>query len=81
MRSCQACCRDFTGRYADCPFCGFNNATKGGPRSRRSLAEMERRRQEREEFERELAELNDEFAVLLRWHESAAQDHHEGILA
>ena len=71
MRTCLACAREFAGRSTDCPFCGFNNASRGGPRSARSLAEMERRRQEREEFERELSELSEEFATWLGWADAA----------
>ena len=71
MRRCDACCREFAGRSPDCPFCGFNNASRGGPRSLRSLAEMDRRRQEQEEFEWELAELTEEFATWLRWSHAA----------
>lgn len=67
MRHCEACCREFTGRSADCPFCGFNNAPKGGPRSARSLAVMEQERVERGEFERELTELAEEMALCLGW--------------
>ena len=73
MRSCQACGRDFTGRSADCPFCGFNTAPKGGPRSKRSLADMDRDRQEQAEFEQELEELGNDFAVLLCWVEAVEQ--------
>ena len=72
MRVCQACFREFAGRHPDCPYCGFNNAPKGGPRSVRSLAEMERNRLERQEFEEELAELTEEFALYLRWMEAEA---------
>lgn len=67
MRRCEACCREFTSRSADCPYCGFNNASGGGPRSKRVLAEMERRRQEQEKLERELSELTEEFAAWLGW--------------
>lgn len=80
MKSCQACCREFLGRSPTCPWCGFNNSSRGGPRSRRSLAEIERRRCEREEFERELDELGNRFAILPRWHEAAEQDQPEGNL-
>ena len=73
MRSCLACCREFTGRRADCPFCGFNNAPKGGPRSARSLAEAERRRQEQETFEQDLSDLTEEFAGLLEPAEVAVE--------
>ena len=59
MRRCEACCREFTGRSADCPWCGFNNATKGGPRSRRMVDELTRQQEEREEHERELEDLSD----------------------
>ena len=69
--TCDACCREFTGRSADCPHCGYNNGRRGGPRSARSLAETDRRRREREEFEQELAELTEEFGTWLRWNEAA----------
>ena len=79
MRSCRACCREFSGRSATCPWCGFNNASRGGPRSARSLAELERRRREQEEFERELEELSNEFAILLWWNEAAEQDQERSL--
>ena len=60
MRTCEACCREFSGRQTDCPFCGFNTAGRGGPRSRRSLAAEARRRQEEAERQRELAELSED---------------------
>lgn len=68
MRPCDACCREFTGRNADCPWCGFNNSPRGAPRSAKSLAAKER-----EKFERELSQLSDEFATWLGWVE--APDH------
>jgi len=73
MRSCRACGREFGGRSGDCPFCGFNNAAKGGPRSSRSLNQMALDRQDREDFEQELAELTEEFAAWLRWTEAAGR--------
>jgi len=79
MRQCQACFREFTGRRADCPHCGFNNAPKGGPRSVRSLAAMEQQRMEAAEFERELAELTGEFAAWLGWPAEAEPTPQEGI--
>lgn len=77
MRACQACSREFASQRADCPWCGFNNAPKGGPRSKRMLEEIERRRREQEQFESELAELTDEFAAWLCWSEAADQQHEE----
>jgi hypothetical protein len=71
MRRCEACCREFAGRSADCPHCGFNNAAKGGPRSARSLAEIEHSQQEQQEFEEALSELTNEFAACLGWTEAA----------
>lgn len=65
MRSCQACQREFCGRSPVCPHCLFNNSAKGGPRSAGAMAEVERERLEEEQFERDLAELGDEFAILL----------------
>lgn len=73
MRHCDACCREFTGRGGDCPHCGFNNVSKGGPRSIRSLAAIERRRLEQENLEQELSELSDEFAAWLGWPEAAEE--------
>lgn len=73
MRHCEACCREFAGRSAGCPWCGFNNAAKGGPRSARSLVEMERRQQERQEFEQALSELTNEFAACFGWTEAAEE--------
>ena len=60
MRTCEACGRDFAGRKTDCPFCGFNTARRGGPRSKRSLAAESQRRQEEAELQRELAELSED---------------------
>jgi hypothetical protein len=65
MRPCLACGREFAGRNNDCPFCGFNNAPGGGPRSLRSLAEADQQRQE--EFDRELADLTEEMGLCLGW--------------
>lgn len=65
MRSCQSCQREFRGRSPVCPHCLFNNSAKGGPRSAGSVAEMERERLEKDQFEQELAELGDEFAIWL----------------
>ena len=48
MRTCQACCRDFNRRRngpMTCPFCGYNNAPGGRPRSAASLRRMEARRE------------------------------------
>ena len=80
MKSCRACCREFSGRSATCPWCGFNNSSRGGPRSARSLAKLERERQERQELEEELRDLGNEFAALLRWHEAVEQEQPEGSL-
>ena len=80
MRSCQSCQREFSGRSPVCPHCHYNNSAKGGPRSARSLAEMERDRLEEEQFEQELAELGDEFAAWLGWPEAAGQPQTEGNL-
>jgi hypothetical protein len=41
-----------------------------------SVAEVERESLEKEQLEQELAELGDEFAVLLQWAEA---EEHEGI--
>ena len=60
MRTCDACCREFSERQTDCPFCGFNNSAHGGPRSKRSLATEALRRQEEAERQRELAELSED---------------------
>ena len=65
VRRCEACCREFTGRSPDCPWCGFNNAPRGGPRSARSLALIEQDGPEHDEFERELVELTDDMALCL----------------
>lgn len=73
MRRCEACCREFAGRSSDCPWCGFNNAPKGGPRSARSLAKMEHLRQDQQQFAQELSELSNEFAALLGWTEAAEE--------
>lgn len=73
MKTCQACGRDFAGRSADCPWCGFNTAPRGGPRSVRSLVEIERDRLQEEAFERELEELGNEFAASLRWNEAVEE--------
>lgn len=69
MRTCLSCCREFAaaGRCHSCPHCGFNNAPKGGPRSARSLAELEQARLEQEAFERQLAELTDDMAIYMGW--------------
>lgn len=71
MRSCRACSREFTGRNSDCPFCGFNNAPKGGPRSARSLSAAEQARLEEDQLERDLDELTSEFAAWLGWDKPA----------
>lgn len=73
MRSCQACGREFAGRSATCWWCGFNNASHGGPRSARALAQLERDRQEQAEFDQELEELGNEFAALLCRHAAVEQ--------
>lgn len=60
MKTCEACCREFSSTNSDCPFCGYNNSAKGGPRSKRSLAAEAQRRQEEEERQCELAELSED---------------------
>ena len=59
MRTCEACGREFTPfrREPTCPYCGYNtNPRSPFPRSKASLARMERDRREREEMERDLHE-------------------------
>lgn len=75
VRRCEACCREFTGRSPDCPWCGYCNAPGGNPRSARSLAEMDRRRQEA--FEREFTELAEEMGLYLGWQETTEERHLE----
>ena len=60
MRTCEACCREFSGRQTDCQYCGFNTARRGGPRSNRMLATEARRRQDEADRQRELAELSED---------------------
>ena len=75
MRRCDSCCREFTGRSRDCPWCGYCNAPGGSPRSARSLAELDRRQQEA--LEEELAELAEDMAICLGWEETAERRHLE----
>jgi hypothetical protein len=74
MRACASCCREFTGRSPDCPFCGYNNGPQNAPRSARSLAQMREQRTANEEFEQELAELIADMAVCLGWNETLERD-------
>lgn len=59
MQTCEACCRECSGRRTDCSHCGFNTARHGGPRSKRSLATEARLRQDEAERQRELRELSE----------------------
>ena len=59
MRHCEACRRDFRSRRRPqtCPYCGFNTNPRGQlPRSKASLAQLEKERRERQEREEELRE-------------------------
>ena len=81
MKLCTACLREFIGPRTDCPYCGFNNSSHGGPRSARSLAQMKQERLDREEVEWELAEMTEEFVAWLHWSEAAEREHEERTLA
>lgn len=62
MRHCEACGRDFRSlsRSQTCPYCGFNtNPRAHTPRSKGSLALIEKSRQEQEGMEHELREYFD----------------------
>ena len=51
MRTCQACNREFIRKRHDpmaCPYCGYNNAPRGMPRSAVSLRRIKAERQEAE---------------------------------
>jgi len=73
MRACEACGREFNGSFPDCSWCGFNNARRGGPRSKRTLAELAEQREERMELAEELAEMSEDERQWWGWAEVAAE--------